>query len=97
MENLEMNVIETSICNSTYEVTDKKSKTIFWQDEKTAIQFASWGSKSEIEILKPILAEFGRQNPDINIDFVHIPQNYFQKIHIFHHVNIFIKFKTTHF
>ena len=39
MENLEMNVIETSICNSTYEVTDKKSKTIFWQDEKTAIQF----------------------------------------------------------
>lgn len=32
-------ITETSICNSTYEVTDKKSKTIFWQDEKTAIQF----------------------------------------------------------
>lgn len=39
MENLGMNVIETSICNSTYKVTDKKSKTVFWQDEKTATQF----------------------------------------------------------
>ena len=39
MENLGMNVIETSICNSTYKVTDKKEKTIFWQDEKTAKEF----------------------------------------------------------
>lgn len=49
---------------------------------KTVIQFASWGSKSEIEILKPVLAEFERENPDIKVDFVHIPQNYFQKIHL---------------
>lgn len=39
IENLEMNVIETSICNSTYKVTNKKEKTIFWQDEKTAKKF----------------------------------------------------------
>lgn len=51
-------------------------------DGKTTIQFASWGSKSEIEILKPILAEFEQENPDIKVDFVHIPQNYFQKIHL---------------
>lgn len=50
--------------------------------QKTTIQFASWGSKSEMEILKPILAEFERENPDIKVDFVHIPQNYFQKLHL---------------
>lgn len=49
---------------------------------KTVIQFASWGSKSEVEILKPILAEFEKENPGIKIDFVHIPQNYFAKIHL---------------
>lgn len=46
------------------------------------IQFASWGSKSEVEILKPLLDEFEHQNPDIKIEFIHIPQNYFQKIHL---------------
>lgn len=52
------------------------------KNNKTTIQFTSWGSKSEIEILKPILAEFERENPDIKVDFVHIPQNYFQKLHL---------------
>lgn len=51
-------------------------------EKKTKIQFASWGSKSELEILKPILSDFEKQNPDIQVDFVHIPQNYFQKIHM---------------
>lgn len=52
------------------------------ESDKTVIQFASWGSKSEIEILKPILKEFETENPDIKVEFVHIPQNYFQKIHL---------------
>ncbi len=52
------------------------------KNNKTTIQFTSWGSKSEIEILKPILAEFEAENPDIKVNFVHIPQNYFQKIHL---------------
>ena len=51
-------------------------------DNKTHIQFASWGSKSEIDILKPILEEFEDENPNIKVDFMHIPQNYFQKIHL---------------
>lgn len=51
-------------------------------NHKTVIQFASWGSQSEVAILKPILAEFERKNPDIKVEFVHIPQNYFQKIHL---------------
>ena len=51
-------------------------------DNKTVIQFASWGSKSEVDILKPLLKQFETENPDIKIDFMHIPQNYFQKIHL---------------
>lgn len=52
------------------------------QDTRKTIQFSSWGSKSEIDILKPLLSEFEEQNPDIKIDFMHIPQNYFQKLHL---------------
>lgn len=50
--------------------------------DKTTIQFASWGSESEIKILKPILSDFEKENPSIKVDFLHIPQNYFQKIHL---------------
>ncbi|MBQ8459519.1 sugar ABC transporter substrate-binding protein [bacterium] len=46
------------------------------------LQFASWGSESEIKILKPILSEFEKENPNIKVDFMHIPQNYFQKIQL---------------
>ena len=48
----------------------------------TTIEFASWGSKSETDILKPLISEFEKENPDIKVDFMHIPQNYFQKIHL---------------
>jgi len=51
-------------------------------NNRITIQFASWGSKSEIDILKPILENFEKENPDIKIDFMHIPQNYYQKIHL---------------
>lgn len=52
------------------------------KDGRTTVQFASWGSKSEVEIIKPLISEFEKENPDIKIDFMHIPQNYFQKIHL---------------
>lgn len=52
------------------------------KDPRVHLQFSSWGSKSEIDILKPVLAEFENENPDIKIDFMHIPQNYFQKLHL---------------
>ena len=52
------------------------------QDDRINIQFASWGSKSETDILKPIISEFEKRNPNIHIEFMHIPQNYFQKIHL---------------
>lgn len=50
--------------------------------DKVTIHFSSWGSESELKILKPILIEFENENPDIKIDFLHIPQNYFQKLHL---------------
>lgn len=37
--------------------------------QKTVVQFASWGSESEISILKPILEDFEKQNPNIKINF----------------------------
>lgn len=46
------------------------------------IQFSSWGSESELRILKPILIDFEKDNPDIKVEFLHIPQNYFQKLHL---------------
>ena len=52
------------------------------KDDRTVIQFSSWGSESEIAIIKPVLKEFEQQNPDIRVEFVHIPKNYFQKLHL---------------
>ena len=51
-------------------------------DTRTAIKFASWGSKTEVDIIKPIIEEFEKENPTIRVEFMHIPQNYFQKIHL---------------
>lgn len=45
------------------------------------IQFSTWGSPEEMAILKPLIAEFEKENPDIHVDLLHIPDKYFQKIH----------------
>lgn len=50
-------------------------------DETTVVKFASWGSQSEVAILKPLLKEFEQEN-NVKVEFMHIPQNYFQKIHL---------------
>ena len=46
------------------------------------ITFSSWGSVSEVKILNEIISNFEKDNPNIKIKFMHIPQNYFQKIHL---------------
>ena len=48
----------------------------------TNITFSTWGSASEMSILKPIISDFEKENPDIKVNLQHIPQNYFQKIHL---------------
>ncbi len=52
------------------------------QKSKTVIKYSSWGSESELAIIKPLLKEFENQNPKIKVEFMHIPQNYFQKLHL---------------
>lgn len=46
------------------------------------ISFSSWGSITEVQILNKIISDFEKENPNIKIKFMHIPQNYFQKIHL---------------
>lgn len=46
------------------------------------IQFSSWGSATEVKILNKIINDFEQENPKIKINFIHIPQNYFQKLHL---------------
>ena len=50
--------------------------------KEETIKFSSWGSESEIAVLKPVLKEFEKENPDVKIEFIHIPKNYFQKLHL---------------
>lgn len=49
---------------------------------QTEITFSSWGSVTEVQILNKIISDFESENPDIKINFIHIPQNYFQKLHL---------------
>lgn len=57
---------------------------LFFQNKKTeenSVSFASWGSQSEVKILNQILSDFENET-NIKVNFIHIPQNYFQKIHL---------------
>ncbi len=51
-------------------------------DNKATIKFSSWGSESELKILQPLIKDFEQENPDIKVEFLHIPNNYFQKLHL---------------
>lgn len=52
------------------------------QKKDDNLVFATWGSKTEVQILKELLSDFEKENPDIKVEFLHIPQNYFQKLHL---------------
>lgn len=45
------------------------------------IQFMTWGSSTEMGIIKPIVDEYNKTH-DIKVKLMHVPQNYFQKLHI---------------
>lgn len=49
--------------------------------DSNVVSFASWGSQSETKILKELLSGF-EEETGVKVDFIHIPQNYFQKIHL---------------
>lgn len=52
------------------------------KNKQEEITFSSWGSVTEVGILNKIIKEYEKQNPEIKINFIYIPQNYFQKIHL---------------
>lgn len=52
------------------------------RDDIKVLKFSSWGSQSETAILNSVINDFEIKNPDIRIEFIHIPQNYFQKLHL---------------
>lgn len=51
-------------------------------NKQEEIIFSSWGSITEVKILNKIINDFEKENPNINVKFIHIPQNYFQKLHL---------------
>ena len=50
--------------------------------DKQVLKFSSWGSKSETDVIEKVISRFEAEHPDIKVEFIHIPQNYFQKIHL---------------
>ena len=50
--------------------------------DKIILTFSSWGSITEVDVIKQVIVDFEKENPKIKIQFMHIPQNYFQKIHL---------------
>ena len=51
-------------------------------NDKTVIRFSSWGSKTEYAILKQIIEDYENKNPAVKIEFIHVPENYFRKLHL---------------
>ena len=52
------------------------------QEDKTILKFSSWGSRTEYSILKEIISEYEKNHPNIKIEFIHVPENYFRKLHL---------------
>lgn len=52
------------------------------EEGKTVLKFSSWGSRTEYGILKQVIQKYEKQNPNIKIEFIHIPENYFRKLHL---------------
>ncbi|MBC7544527.1 MAG: sugar ABC transporter substrate-binding protein [Candidatus Sericytochromatia bacterium] len=46
------------------------------------ITFSTWGSVDEIATLKPLLAQFEKENPDVPVTLVHIPDEYPHKLRL---------------
>ena len=40
--------------------------------EENNITFSSWGSVTEVEIIKKIIADYEKENPNTKINFIHV-------------------------
>lgn len=48
---------------------------------KVKLTFSTWGSQSEIKLIQPVINDF-EQKYKVKVELIHIPQNYFQKLHL---------------
>ncbi len=56
-------------------------------NEKTSpdnieLTYSCWGTATEIQILKNQIKEYEKATPNIRIKLIHIPENYYKKIHL---------------
>ncbi|PKL74187.1 MAG: sugar ABC transporter substrate-binding protein, partial [Candidatus Melainabacteria bacterium HGW-Melainabacteria-1] len=49
--------------------------------DPNTITFSTWGSPEEMAIINPLIEEFRRANPEIQLKLMHVPDKYFQKMH----------------
>ena len=52
------------------------------KEDCVTLTFASWGSISEVQIIKNLINNFEKENSGVKVNFLHFPQNYFQKLHL---------------
>ena len=50
--------------------------------KKTVVSFSTWGSASEIAIIKEVIKDYEELTPNVRIKLLHVPQNYFKKLHL---------------
>lgn len=50
--------------------------------QKTVVRFSTWGSAEELAIIRQLEARFESEHSDIDVQVMHIPENYDQKIHM---------------
>lgn len=52
------------------------------ESPKTTLQISVWGAKTQMDTFYELIGDFEKQNPNIKVEVIHIPQNYFQKLHL---------------
>ncbi|HEY9722523.1 MAG TPA: sugar ABC transporter substrate-binding protein [Oscillatoriaceae cyanobacterium] len=52
------------------------------QKDAGALTFSTWGSIEEIDTLKQVIAAFEKQNPDVPVRLIHIPDEYPHKVRL---------------
>ncbi len=46
------------------------------------IQFATWGGAEEIQVIREVVQAFETSHPGVQVEIIHIPDRYYQKLHI---------------
>lgn len=51
-------------------------------DRPVQLRLSTWGSAQEMAVIREIVSDFEAKYPDMAVEILHIPQNYYQKLHI---------------